>query len=185
MKPISRVIRNIFLIGLIFLVSGCATMSNRTKTILAMAAVGVVAGTVGAMSAPADENPVGHGLLWGGLGASSTGALGLWLFDEHKRSSELERESEALKKELSVYRIEAEGGRELVGEAPAKFVKDLPDSVAGLVRPGHWKVWKLDKWINEGENRMVHQDKMIEIAPPQLNPNAGLEMSGASQGVSN
>jgi len=160
-------------------------MSNRTKTIMAMAAVGVVAGTIGAMSAPVNENPVGHGLLWGGLGAASSGILGMWIFDEQKHSSSLERENEALKKELGVYRIEGEGGRELLTEAPASFAKEIPESMVSLIRPGRWKVWKLDKWINEGENRLIHQDRMIEMTPPQLNPSGSAVMGGSLENVSN
>lgn len=165
----------VFMVTLLLTASGCASMSNRTKTILTMAMAGVVGGTVGALTAPPDESIVGHAALWGGSAAAVLGVASLFVFDEHAKSKELERQNTSLKKEIDTYRSQggAGGTEEIVFESGAQFGKEIPDSFRALVKPGKWRIWKLDKWVNGGENRLIHQDKMVEIVPPMLTPFGG------------
>ncbi len=151
----------------------CATTSNRTKIITTMVVGAVLGGTVGAMSAPKNEQAAAHGLLWGGVTAASVGVAGLFIFDEQKRSAEFERQGVLLRKELDAVRGEGAGyhGPQLLYESNAPFGKDIPTEYQPLVRPGQWSVYKLNQWIPHGEGLLIHQDRMVKLVPPQLSPN--------------
>jgi hypothetical protein len=146
---------------------GCATMSNRSKTLVGMAAGGVVAGIIGSITAPETDNALAHGALWGAAGAATMGAVGLFVFDEQKRSSEMERKAILLEKEVNSFR-QGENDKELVSESQGVFEKEPSISVKKLLTPGKWRLYSLDRWINDGDSRMIHQDQMVEIIPPRL-----------------
>lgn len=152
--------------------SGCATLSNRQKTLLTMLGAGVVAGTAGAMLAPSDEKPLGHAALWGGVAAATTGAIGLFVFDEQKRSEEFQRENSVMRKEISAFRDEGSSSHEptLLYETNAPFGKEIPSEYSGLVKPGRWSVYRLNQWVNQGEGTIIHQDRLVKLIPPQLTP---------------
>lgn len=151
--------------------TGCATMSNRTKTILSMIGVGVVAGTIAANIAPKDENPVAHAAVWGGGAAAVTGVAGMYIFDEQKKREELDRKLEITQKELSAFRNESEtNGTPVEVESESGLSRDLPTEYKGLVRPGKWSIYKISNWVSQGENSLVHQDKILRIDPPQFQP---------------
>jgi len=150
--------------------SGCAT-TNRDKTILLMAGLGVVSAGVGMVSAPQGERKEMHALYGGMIGATAAAVGGLFLFDEQKRSAELERQALVMSKELDAFRDEG-GGHEprLLYETTAPFGKDIPDEYQSLVRPGRWSVYKLNQWVSHGEGTLIHQDRMVKLVPPQLTP---------------
>ena len=39
-----------------------------------------------------------------------------------------------------------------------------------MINPGEWKIYALDQWIEDSENKLIHQDKMMELIPPSLIP---------------
>lgn len=144
-------------------------MSNRTKTIISMVSVGIVVGTVAANFAPKDENRLFHGLSWGGGSAALTGVVGMYVFDDQKVHDELERKLLVTKRELDAFRGESESSAqqvELVNEPGLS--RELPQEYKGLVKPGGWSVYKINSWVSQGENSLVHQDKVIRINPPQF-----------------
>lgn len=168
---------------------GCAT--NRTKTLLLMGGVGAVAAGAAYMASPADERPEMHALYGGAIGAAAAGVAGFFLFDEQKRSEELERQASVMRKELDAFRDEG-GGHEprLLYETTAPFGKDIPGEYQSLVRPGRWSVYKLNQWVSQGEGTLIHQDRMVKLVPPQLTPkaqtlsNEGVGPSGDDAGTS-
>ncbi len=164
------VISLILAVGILLGIGGCAT-SNRTKTLLLMTGVGAAAAGVGYSVAPRDERPEMHAIYWGAAGAAVAGALGLFLFDEQKKSEELERQASVMRKELDAFRDEG-GGQEprLLYETTAPFGKDIPGEYQSLVRPGRWSVYKLNQWVAHGEGTLIHQDRMVKLVPPQLTP---------------
>lgn len=164
----------VFLIAAIF--SGCASMSNRTKTLVAMGVAGIAAGTAGAMAAPADENALAHGFLWGGGASALTGAIGMFIFDEQARSREYERELKVAKDELESIRWGAGMNEErLIYESSAggDSEKGIPDEVKKLLSPGWIRVYQTSAWVKQGDDSLVHQDKVIRIKKPQLIPDGG------------
>lgn len=44
----------------------------------------------------------------------------------------------------------------------------IPDEYKKLIRPGTWRLLSIDRWVEDGENRLIHQDKIIELIPPQF-----------------
>ncbi len=151
--------------------TGCAT-SNRTKTLLLMGGTGIVATGVGFVLSPTDVRPEMQATYWGAIGAATAGVAGLFLFDEQKRSDELERQSHVMRKELDVFRDESASSHEprLLYETNAPFGRDIPEEYQSLIKPGKWSVYKLNQWVNQGEGAMIHQDRMVKLVPPQLSP---------------
>lgn len=163
--------RHLLSLTLAFLVTGCAT-SNRTKTLWSMTLAGAASSGAGYATAPKDESSTGHALLWGGVGAAVVGALGLFLFDEQRRSTELSRENEVLKRTLDGLTGKDDTGK-LVLDTQSPFGKDVPQEYKSLIKPGRWSVYALDHWVLQGEHTLIHQDKMVRLIPPELSPRGG------------
>lgn len=155
--------------------TGCAsisTVSNRTKTLLLMGGVGAAAAAAGYSLAPQDTRPEMSAAYFGAVGAAVAGAAGLFIFDEQKRTEELDRENGIMRKELAAFRDEGGSSREpqLLYETNAPFGKEIPSEYSGLVKPGHWSVYRLNQWVNQGEGTIIHQDRLVKLVPPQLTP---------------
>lgn len=149
----------------------CAT--NRAKSLTFMAAVGGAAATAGALSAPPEEQSGMHAVFWGAVGAAVAGVVGLFVFDEQSRSEELERKLEVSKRELDAFRGEMDGtSQSSLIQSDSALGKNLPPEYRDLVKPGKWSLYKINTWVSQGENTLVHQDKMLRIEPPQFQPNA-------------
>jgi hypothetical protein len=151
---------------------GCATLGNRTKTLLLMGGAGVAAGVAGAALAPAGEHAGMHGLLWGGVAAAGAGGAGLFLFDEEKRRVEAETRAAKLERELKAFSDEVDP--EMVASQVIGLEKPLPPRLRGLITPGQWSLYKVDRWSPAGDSELVHQDMILRFNQPQLNPSGRL-----------
>lgn len=149
--------------------SGCAT-TNRSKTLFFAAGIGLGSAAAGAMAAPKNERPEMHALYFGAIGAAVAAASGLFIFDEQKRSSELARENEVIKKALSAMRDDGSTEPTLLYETQAPIGKEIPVEYQSLVKRGGWSVYRLNQWVTQGENVLIHQDRMMKLIPPQLTP---------------
>jgi hypothetical protein len=161
----ARAIQCLLLLSL----SGCATMSSRTKTILSMIGVGVVAGTVDANIGENRGSFNSHSMAVGLGAAAITGVGAMYYFKEEERRIEAERQLEVAKKEISSLRGEdsgAEAGQELNREFGLR--RDLPPEYRGLVQPGSWTLYRTNTWVAQGENTLVHQDRILRIDPPRF-----------------
>jgi hypothetical protein len=150
--------------------SSCASMSNRSKTLLLMAGSAAVAGGIGAMLAPSTESEIAHGALWGGLAAAGSGAVGLFVFNEESKRRQAEARAAQLERELADFRNESDP--ELLGVNQLGLSKPLPEKYRNLVTPGQWSLYKVDRWTSSAENELVHQDMLFRFHQPQINPNA-------------
>ena len=173
MRPIAvrGTVFTVVALGLLPTFTGCATLSNRAKTLLLMGGVGMASASLGYALAPSDARPEMSATYFGAVGAAIAGVVGLFVFDEEKRSGELDRQNAVIKKELEAYRDE--GGShepELLYDGSAPFGKEIPTEYQGLVRPGHWSVYRLNQWVTQGEGTIIHQDRLMKLVPPQLNP---------------
>ena len=146
---ISLIIHMVIVISLL----GCATTS-RNKILLGMLAGGIVGSAVGYATTPSGTDPAMHGTYWGLASATTMGVAGLFIFDEQKKSAELERQNAALKSEVDAYRSDArldEQGITLEGEN--RFAKELPGALKGIVVPGRWRYMRFpkNKWTKVGK----------------------------------
>jgi hypothetical protein len=156
------------------LICACAT-TNRTKTIASMLVAGTTAGIIGASNAPASERPEGHAALWAGAAASAAAIIGMFVFDEQRKNHDLEVQLEGAQKTLQAIHGGGEQTAELLYKNNSPFGKDVPSEYRSLIKPGQWSIYKLDQWTMQGENTLIHQDKMIKLQPPGLNPNVPSE----------
>ena len=158
----------VFTATLLIVTSGCASMSNRTKTITGVVIAGTGAGALGALLAPKEENRAMHGVFWGASAAAVSGIAGLFIFDEEARRKEAELKADKITKELAAYREES--APELVATNRAGLNKPLPERFKHLVTPGAWSLYKVDRWATTSESELVHQDMIFRFHQPQLNP---------------
>lgn len=145
----------------IFLFTGCAT-TNRNKTLQAMAIAGV-AGIAYGLSRPANREE--NAALFGGVAAASSGAIGLYVWNSDQDLERFKKDAQALSDELDRVRTPNR-----ILESPATFGAKIPAKYRSLVQPGSWRVSEINQWIEDGENRLIHQDTVMELIPPTLNP---------------
>lgn len=149
------------LILAISVLSGCAT-TNRNKSLQAMAAAGVAGIAYGfSRSANREENAA----LYGGVAAASAGAIGLLVWNSDQEVERARRDAQYFSDELD--RVKTPNR---VLESPATFGAKIPLKYRSLVQPGSWRVSEINQWIEDGENRLIHQDSVMELIPPTLNP---------------
>lgn len=161
--------------------SGCAT-TNRGRTLTFMGGMGIAGAGAGYHFAPSQERPEMHAAFWGAVSAAVAGAVGLFIFDEQKRSDELERQATVMRKELESLRGEGSSKEpQLLYETTAPFGKDIPDEYQNLVRPGRWSVYRLNQWVSHGEGTLIHQDRMVRLVPPQLSPHSSSQIDETNQ----
>lgn len=165
-------LKSIFVVWIsIQLLCSCAS-TNRSKTLITMSLVGLAAGAVGALTAPQNEQAALHGAFWGTVGAAASGAAGMYIFDEQSKSEDLEKENLVLKKTLDALRGDSVGAEQkLLYQTSAPIGKEVPTEYRNLVKPGRWSVYQLNSWVEQGENTIVHQDRMMRLDPPALAPN--------------
>lgn len=161
--------------------TGCATLSNRTKTLLFMGGAALAAGAVGAALAPSDENAGAHAVLWGGAAGAVAGAIGLFAFDEEGRARAADERALRAERELRACGEESEPVP-IAGSAVG-LEKPLPGRFRSLITPGQWSLYRLDRWVSSGESELVHEDLLFRFSQPQLNPNAKALNEGAVSNV--
>ncbi len=147
--------------------AACSTTRNRTKSLVTMAGAAVVGGTIGALTAPKNENAMAHTALWGGVSAASAGAISLFVFDEEAKREAAEARASRLEKELGEFRASIEP--QLVGSNEVQTTKNLPDKLKHLVTPAKWSLYRVDRWTTVGDNELVHQDQVFRFEQSQLN----------------
>lgn len=149
------------MLAVLFLASGCAsTAKNR---IYQSMAAGALAGAMHGLSKPEDKEA--YALMWSGVGAAVAGAIALHHFDPEKDVERLKAETSRLQEEMDRInspRIEA--------KSSAFFGNRVPEKYRDLINPGEWRVSRIDQWIEDDENRLIHQDLVMELVPPSLNP---------------
>lgn len=141
--------------------AGCAT-SQKGK-ILEWTAIGATLG--GAYGASRPDYQDKNSMMFGALGAVAGAIAGLYYHDPDKQSEKLVLENQKLKRELDLIQ-----SPNVLIETPATFNAKIPDKYKKLINPGEWKISEIDQWIEDSENRLIHQDKIMELIPPSLNP---------------
>ena len=141
------------------LLCSCAS-TTKTKVLSEMAAAGILGVVAGQQR---QEDRMAFSVMYAGLAAATAGAIGVIVHDPDKEFSILKSENADLKQKLD----EAFTPR-LEKELPGTLTGKVPDKYRALIQPGQWRVYELDQWIEEDENRLIHQDKIMELIPPSL-----------------
>lgn len=141
--------------------AGCA--GTQKRQILQSMAIGGTAGAVYGLSKT--ENRDAYALMWAGIGAAAGAVASIYLNDPDHEIEKMRAETARLKDEMdrmSSPKIEA--------QTSAFFGSKVPEKYRALINPGEWRVSKIDQWIEDDENRLIHQDLVMELVPPTLNP---------------
>lgn len=154
------VIRISSLIVLVFL-SGCASTprEKNMRNIIVAATAGYVIGS------QAKNNSRAYGSMYAGLAGSVAGLATAYLSTDDAENDRLRADNRKFKAELDkVY------SPELVHAGNGMMNAKVPDKYKAMINPGEWKIYAYDQWVEDGENRLIHQDKIMELIPPSLNP---------------
>lgn len=111
------------------------------------------------------ENRDAYAIMWAGIGAAVGAIVSAHFADPDKEIEKLRSESKILREELDQMnspRIEA--------QSSAFFGSKVPEKYRALINPGEWRVSRIDQWIEDEDNRLIHQDLVMDLIPPSLNP---------------
>lgn len=142
------------------LLCGCAGKTLKEKTWRNMIAAGAVGAVIGSQQ-PAFKST--QAALFAATAASLAAAVSLHVYEA--ADVDLKSENERLRQELDQA---FDPKRE--AEAPGTMNAKVPAKYQNLIDPGQWRVFQIDEWVEDGENRMIHQDKVMELIPPSLRP---------------
>jgi hypothetical protein len=159
--------KNIFLL-LPLIISACAT-TNKGK-ILETMAVGAVAGAAYGQNRPEFKNE--NALMYGAIGGLTGSLIGLYVFDEEKKSEELKTKISKLEAELDSFgKNSVTENTSQTSNNPATKVQlqsFLPKRLQKLVKPGEWSLYRIDEWEQLDDTKLVHKDQVLEFKPPEL-----------------
>lgn len=108
-----------------------------------------------------------NAMMFAAIGAATGALLSIYKQDPDQKISKLNDENLKLKKDLESFT-----NPKTVYQSPAMFDSKVPDRYKKLIQPGEWRISEIDQWIEDSENRIIHQDKMMELIPPSLKTNS-------------
>lgn len=104
--------------------------------------------------------------------ASAAAALAaiitIHLDDPDREVKKIREEMALLKSVYSPEKLEKQ-----VAGRPLVFGNEILESYKKMIVPGEYRIYSIDRWVPEGENRLVHQDKIVELIPPSLKAGGG------------
>lgn len=146
----------------LFFVSCSTTYREKSLTFMGGAFAG--GATIGYNSAPQNERKELHGLLWGSISAAVVGAIMFYFYDEGYEIKDKEYKIRDLESKLS-----DKNNKYNINDGSSSFMESsLPKEYRHLIKPGSWSVYKIDEWKRTSEGELVHQDRLIEIDPPEI-----------------
>lgn len=143
----------------VLLSSGCATSIKGQTTEWAL----IGAGAGAAYGYSRNEYKDKNAMMFAAIGAATGALISLYKQDPDQKISKLSDENAKLKKD-----IEAFSNPKTEFQTPAMFNSKIPDKYKRLIQPGEWRISEIDQWIEDSENRIIHQDKIMELIPPSL-----------------
>ncbi len=167
----------IFLFLAIGLQPGCAT-TNRGKTMQAAIASGAMGVLYGQTRA---EFKAQNSVMYGSIAMASAVLVGLYVFDEEKRSEAYRQQALALQMNLDGGGDPLRTGfqnnhQQLEAQGLSTFSEsELPTEYQHLIRPGGWKVFEINRWVKKGTNRLILESKLLEFIPPSIQAGGQIE----------
>lgn len=155
----------IFFLSCVFVcLNGCAITSVKNKLYRDM----VIGAAIGAIAAQQkNDNKPAYTTMYSGIGAAIGAVVSVNLNDP---------DSENLKLKNQIAKFEADLDASLRPKleftSSGMMNSKIPDKYKTMINPGEWRVYRLDQWVEDGENRIIHQDKIMELTPPSLKPMA-------------
>ena len=123
---------------------GCSSLTHK-RTAMTGIAFGV--GTsVGYVSAPDSEKKEMHGFFWGAFSGLTAALISNYIYNEETAITTLQSENEKLK--------EGQG-----------YFKTTQGETLFDGKKTKWKIYKVDKWIKETDQKLIHVDKAVEMDP--------------------
>lgn len=146
----------------IILLCGCSTTIKGQTIEWSLAGAGLGATYGYTRSEYKDKNA----MMFAAIGATAGALISLYKQDPDQKISKLKEENSKLKNELESFT-----NPKTVYQSPAMFNSKVPDKYKKLIQPGEWRISEIDQWVEESENRIIHQDKIMELIPPALKTN--------------
>jgi hypothetical protein len=137
----------------------CATNSQK-RNLLTLGAFAAGA-AVGAATAPKDERQDLHAVYWGAIAGLGAAVIGNSLYNDEASIELLQKENKKLQAEMDLIQT---GNKILLDQGNGKF-KNPVGETEFQGKKAHWKMYQVDRWSKEGNGRLYHQDRMIEILP--------------------
>lgn len=146
------------LIPLVTAIGGCTSIKEKVLRDMTVAAV------VGyAIGQTQQKEKDANSIMYAGVLATATAVAGLHFYDPDKQIETLKSDVTSLRKKL-----DQEFEPELENQMPGTLAGKIPKNYRALIQPGAWKVYAINQWIEDGDNRIIHQDKIMELIPPSL-----------------
>lgn len=152
--------RAIYFLTLISTLQGCASSEYQKKIYKNMALSGLVGVVVGQTH---DDYRKTHSSIYGAAGAALGALLTVYFEDPEKETKRLKEEVELLRQANGV-----DSPPRKVAQKAFNFGEEVSQEYQKLITPGEWRIYEVDRWKEEGENRLVHEDKVMELVPPAL-----------------
>lgn len=150
-------------LSLASILAGCSNLKTKEKVVVNSFAAGAAGYKFGEQK---ETNKNSNALLYGSIFALGASIASVYFYDPDVEKEKYRAESEELKKKLDQFqnpRLVVETNSFQTGKVPLKY--------KNMIEPGSWKIYEIDEWVEDGENRMIHQDKLMELTPPLLKPN--------------
>ena len=138
-----------------FMMNACAT--DTKSRLLTTAVATAVGAAIGYTTAPSDERPELHALYWAGLTGVAASVAANFYFNDERDHEVLTAENEKLKAQMDVIQ---NGSSILLKDTTGPADKKYFSSGKARLR-----LYKVDQWVDDGPNKKVHQDQIIEVSP--------------------
>ena len=152
-----------FCLILAFAQAGYCAFTTKDRVFQNMAFAGATGALYG-FSRPDHQNT--YATMYGGLATAVAAAITLYYINPDEKSEKYALENKRLKLALDQFQ-----NPKVLFETPGTFNSKIPEKYRKLIQPGEWRISEIDQWSEEGENRIIHQDKIMELVPPTLIPN--------------
>lgn len=163
MNAIKSVTIGLFLI----LLSGCAT-TTKEKIVRNTIFASVIGGSIGAAK---QEHKTANTIMYGASAGLVTALASLFYYDPDKELESLRKTTSKLRDEMEEFDngIKSRRSGFTTNYGPAlNSLEKLPEEYRRMINPGQWSVSEIDQWVDGGEGRLIHQDKMLELKPATL-----------------
>ena len=163
----SQVQRTILWWLIVLSLSACAT--TRKEKALLLVGGGATLGAAYGASRPEERSK--NAVLYGSMVAAGAAVASFFVFDPDKENSLLTAEAEELRRANELLKFEL--NPKLFTQGSSLLGAPVPLELRRLVKPGGWKRYKLDRWVQDegNENVWYRQTEMFEVTPPSMGGN--------------
>lgn len=133
----------------------------------------LIAGAAGASYGNSlENNKTTHAAMYGGIAAAVAALATVYYLDPDQEVEKARKTTTKLRDELDEFEngyssSRSSSGSHFNGPAVSSFDK-LPEEYRKMINPGQWSVSEIDQWVDGGEGRLIHQDKLLELKPATL-----------------